>query len=209
MGLVLIRQGKLAEGEPYWREALATSQRVLGPAHPETLVYLHNLAGLALDQKKPAEAEQLYRQVIQSGSPTLGAEHPTVLSATRRLGAILLDQKRYAETVELLSAAEPAARKTYTGANERNLAPLLRNLGAARAQLNQFAAAETNLLEAHAIFSKTLGESHKDTRGCIQVLVDCYFLWDKTEPGKGHEAKAAEWKQKLGAAAPPATEKKS
>ncbi len=45
-------RSKLAEGEPYWREALATSRRVLGPAHPETLVVLHNLAGLAAEEKK-------------------------------------------------------------------------------------------------------------------------------------------------------------
>ncbi|MBS0197192.1 MAG: serine/threonine protein kinase [Planctomycetes bacterium] len=196
MGLVLIRQGKLAEGEPFWREALATAQRVLGPAHPETLIYLHNLAGLAIDQKKPAEAEQLYRQVVQTGTPAVGAEHPTVLSATRRLGGILIEQKRYVEAVELLSAAEPAARKAYIGSSERNLAPLLRNLGSARAQINQFAGAESNLLEAHAIFVKTLGETHKDTRGCVQALADFYSQWDKAEPGKGHDVKAAEWRAK-------------
>jgi serine/threonine protein kinase/tetratricopeptide (TPR) repeat protein len=197
MGLVLIRQGKLAEGEPYWREALTISRRVLGAAHPETLVYMHNLAGLALDQNKPAEAEQLYREVIQAGSPELGAGHPTVLSATRRLGGILLDQKRYSETVELLSTAEPAARESYTGASERNLAALLKNLGSARARLDQFAAAEPSMLEAEAIFVKTRGASHADTRSCTEVLVSFYSMWDKAEPGKGYDAKAAGWKAKL------------
>jgi tetratricopeptide (TPR) repeat protein/tRNA A-37 threonylcarbamoyl transferase component Bud32 len=208
MGLVLIRQGKLAEGEPYWREALATAQRLLGPAHPETLVYMHNLAGLALDQKKPAEAEQLFREVIQTGGPALGAGHPTVLSATRRLGGVLLEEKKYPETVELLSTAEPLARKAYTGANGRLLAALLKNLGAARAQLKQFPAAETNLLEAHALFIKTRGESHADTRACAEVLVSFYSLWDKADPGKGYDARSTEWKAKLEAMAKPATEKK-
>jgi tetratricopeptide (TPR) repeat protein len=208
MGLVLIRQGKLAEGEPYWREALATSRRVLGPAHPETLVYLHNLASLALDQKKAGEAEQLFREVIRTGTPAVGAGHPTILSATRKLAGILLEQKHYAETVELLSTAEVAARKTYTGANERNLAALLKDLGAARARLDKFAEAETNLLEAHAIFLKTRGETHADTRNCAQVLVDFYALWGKAEPGKGYDAKGTEWKATLGASAPAVTEKK-
>jgi tetratricopeptide (TPR) repeat protein len=208
MGLVLIRQGKLAEGEPYWREALTTSQRVLGPAHPETLVYLHNLASLALDRTNSAEAEKLFREVIQNGGPALGVGHPTVLSATRRLGGILLDQKRYPETVELLSTAEPAARKTYTGASARSLAPLLRDLGAARAYLDNFAAGETNLLEAHAVFLKTRGESHAETRGCAEALVEFYRRWNKAEPGKGYDAKSTEWKAKLEASAQPAAEKK-
>ncbi len=209
MGLVLIRQGKLAEGEPYWREALATAQRVLGPAHPDTLVYLHNLAGLMIEQKQPAEAEKLFRQVIQTGGPALGAGHPTVLSATRRLCAILLEQKRYPEIVELLSAAEPAARTAYTGPNERNLAALLRDLGAARARLNQFPPGETNLLEARAIFLKTVGESHASTRGCTEALVSFYELWDKAEPGQGHDAKITEWKAKLEAMPKPAPGKKA
>jgi eukaryotic-like serine/threonine-protein kinase len=208
MGLVLIRQGKLAEGEPYWREALATAQRVLGPAHPDTLVYLHNLAGLMIEQKQPAEAEKLFRQVIQTGGPALGPGHPTVLSATRRLCGILLEQKRYPEIVELLSAAEPDARKAYTGPNDRNLAALLRDLGAARARLNQFAPAETNLLEARAIFVKTLGDSHASTRGCTEALVSFYSMWDKADPGQGHDAKITEWKAKLEAMPKPAADKK-
>ena len=205
MGLVLIRQDKLAEGEPYWREAQAISKRVLGPAHPETLVYTHNLAGLALDQDKPVEAEQLFREVIDVGGPAVGAGHPVVLSATRRLGAMLLEQKRYGEADKLLSKAEPAARKSYTGSSERSLGMLMRDLAAARIGLDQFAAAEANLLEAHAIFIKTRGESHADTRDCTQRLVDLYAAWDKAEPGKGYDAKSAEWKAKLDAMPAPAT----
>lgn len=31
-----------------------------------------------------------------------------------------------------------------------------------------------------------------------------YESWDKAEPGKGHDAKAAEWKARLEAVTPPA-----
>ena len=208
MGLVLIRQDRLDEGEPYWREAAAIGRRVLGPAHPETLVYIHNLASLAVDQKKPAEAEKLYREVIEIGGPSVGAGHPTVLSATRRLGVIMLEQKRYAEAAALLSTAEPIARKTYTGTSERSLGSLLKNLGAARARLGEFAAGESNLIEAHGIFVKTVGPSHVETRTCAQVLVDFYDLWENAEPAKGHAASTAEWQaklQELNASTQPAT----
>jgi len=205
MGLVLIRQDKFAEGEPYWQEAVAISRRVLGPAHPDTLVYMHNLAGLANDQEKPAEAERLYREVMETGGPAVGAGHPTVLSATRRLGAMLLEQKRYAEAEAVLAAAEPAARKSYTGSSERSLGALLRDLAAARTGLNQFAAAEPIVLEAHAIFVKTRGPEHAETRGCTEMLVDFYTLWNKAAPGKGYDTKAVEWKAKLEAIQPPSS----
>ncbi len=197
MGLCLVRQGKLAEGEPFWRDAMTIAQRVLGPSHPETLIYTHNLGGLATDQKNSVAAEQLFRQVIDAGAPSVGAGHPTVLSATRRLAALMLEQKRFSEAAEILSNAEPAARVTYTGSSERNLGALLRNLGAARTQLKQFALAETNLLEAYAILIKNPGEKHKDTRDCVQFLADCYEAWNTAESGNGRDAKAAEWKTKL------------
>jgi hypothetical protein len=31
----------------------------------------------------------------------------------------------------------------------------------------------------------------------VQGLVDLYTAWDKAEPGKGYDLKAAEWKAKL------------
>jgi serine/threonine protein kinase/tetratricopeptide (TPR) repeat protein len=197
MGLVLGREGKFADAEPYWRDTLTISRRVLGPAHPDTLTYAHNLARLDLDLKKDAEAEQLFREVIELGSPALGAEHPIVLSATRNLGAMLVQQKRYPEAEALLSAAEAAARKSYTGPSERFLAALLKDLGVARAGLDRFAQAEPNLIEAHAKFAKTRGPSHADTRASTQALVDLYTAWDKAEPAKGHDAQAAEWRTKL------------
>ncbi|MCC6428706.1 MAG: serine/threonine protein kinase [Phycisphaerales bacterium] len=206
MGLCLIRQGRLEEGEPYWRTAQATSQRILGRDHPETLVYTHNLGGLAVDQKMPDVAEQLFREVVQAGLPKVGPEHPTVLSATRRLGVLLNQRQAFDESAELLANAEPAARKIYTAANAHFLAQLLKLLGTARAGLNQFTDAAPILLEAHTTYKSTRGEKHQDTRDCTQALIDFYTLWDSKEPGKGYDAKAAEWKTKLDESA--AAEKK-
>ncbi len=80
------------------------------------------------------------------------------------------------------------------------------NLGKARAglakDLADFAAAEANLLEAHANFVEAPGPFPKDTRDSVQALVDLYAAWDKAELGMGYDAKAEAWKAKLDAAAP-------
>jgi len=52
----------------------------------------------------------------------------------------------------------------------------------ARAQLSQFAAAESNLLEANAIFIKTRGESHADTRAALKRW------WTSIPYGQGRAA---------------------
>lgn len=54
-----------------------------------------------------------------------------------------------------------------------------------------------NLLEAHPIYLQSLGPTQKDTLDCVQAIVDLYTAWDKAEPGKGYDAKAAEWQAKL------------
>jgi hypothetical protein len=154
---------------------------------------------------KLAEAEAGYREVITLGMPSVGISQPVVLSAHRRLGSMLLNQGRYAEAVELLSVAEPEGRKAYTGANERSLALLLKELGSARAGLGQFAPAETKLLEAHAVYVRVRGEEHEETMTCARTLADFYDAWEKAEPGNGHEAQAAAWRARLPVAEPAAT----
>jgi tetratricopeptide (TPR) repeat protein len=198
MGYVLLRQDKPAEAEPYVREAVRISRRINGEEHQDTLIYTHNLGMLLNDQDKPAEAEPVFRAVVDKGRRALGQDHPITISATSNLAGLLNGQKRFAEAAELLAVAEPFARKRSANQNERALALLLTRLGRARTGLKQFEVAEANLLESHRIFIKVRGEAHKDTRGCTQALVDLYTAWHASQPGKGFDTKAAEWKAKLG-----------
>jgi hypothetical protein len=83
------------------------------------------------------------------------------------------------------------------------LADFLTGFGRARVGVgfdaDGFKFAESNLLAAHPIYlaAKDRGPTHKDTLAGVQAIVDLYTAWDKAEPGKGYDAKAAEWKAKL------------
>jgi serine/threonine protein kinase/tetratricopeptide (TPR) repeat protein len=199
MGLVLARQGNLAAAQPYWIEALDISRRTQGPEHPETLIYAHNLARLMWDMDKPAEAEELFRGLIAAGTSGVGAKHPTVLSASSNLGRLLLGQGRDADALEVLAAAEPAARETYVGNMAPSLGSVLAALGRAQEGVGQRVAAEASLLEANAIFVESRGPAHADTLGSIRRLVEFYTAWDRADRGKGHDAEAARWKNALDA----------
>jgi hypothetical protein len=97
----------------------------------------------------------------------------------------------------VLAPIEPTARSVFTGDNVRRVASLLTSLGKARTRLGDasgFTAAESNLLEAHAIFVRLQGESHKSTKECGRLLAALYSAWNAAEPGGGYEGKAAEWK---------------
>ena len=134
-----------------------------------------------------------FRLASRTTGPAVGAGYPVVLSATQKLAELLLGQTRDAEAVEVLSAAEAAARKSYTGSNERSLGEFLQQLGRAQARLGRHAAAEATLLEAHDILSR----ARPPTESCARLLAELYSAWHREEPGKGHDAKAASWRAKL------------
>jgi tetratricopeptide (TPR) repeat protein len=205
MASLLRREGKLGESEVYVRQSLDIARRTLGDDHPDTLVYRHNVGVILREQNKPQEAEPYLRDVVDRARKKLGAEHLTTLTAVTSLGSALVDLKRYQEAIDLLTPAEPAVRKVCKGSNARALAVLLMNLGKSRATKHEFAAAEAELLEARKVFAASRGPRHKETVGCTEALVDFYTAWNAYEPGKGYDARAAEWKEKLKEATPPTT----
>ncbi len=69
----------------------------------------------------------------------------------------------------------------------------MKDLGSARAGLNQTEQAEADLIEAHTILVTVRGEQHADTLACAQAIADFYQAWDKSQPGKGHTETAARW----------------
>ena len=199
LGITISEQGKLVEAEPFYRETLERSRRVLGEEHPDTLVCMNNMGVLLMKQKKWSLAEPYIREVLDKQIALYGDEHPNVLMSTISLGGLRTEQGRFDAAVEVLSPAESKMRAVFTGDNERAVAAFLVNLGKARTGLGKYSSAEPNLLEAEQIYVRVRGETSSDTRECWKALANLYAEWNKAEPGKGHDAKAGEWKQRLAA----------
>jgi serine/threonine protein kinase len=43
----------------------------------------------------------------------------------------------------------------------------------------------------------TRGEEHEDIEECARALVALYTAWHAAEPDSGHDAKAAEWRERF------------
>ncbi|HEX6812763.1 MAG TPA: tetratricopeptide repeat protein [Planctomycetota bacterium] len=203
MGGLLQEQGKLAEAEPFLREALEKFRQVVGDDHPSTMTAMNNVGHLLQRQGKLTEAEPYHREALERRRRRLGGDHVDTVITIFHLSSLLVGTGRHDEAVALLQPAEAAARAAFTGRVDR-MAPLLRTLGKALAgaQPRQFALADAKLVEAHAICSKVRGPAHRETRECVQCLVDLHETWHAVEPGAGHDVKAAEWKAKVAAAQP-------
>jgi tetratricopeptide (TPR) repeat protein len=58
-------QGKLAQAEQMYQQALQGYEKAWGPKHTSTLDTVYNLALLYTNQGKLAQAEQMYQQALQ------------------------------------------------------------------------------------------------------------------------------------------------
>ena len=97
VALVLYRQKKFDEAEPFYREALEARRQVLGDTHLKTLETIHNLASLLKFQSKLAEAESLYREALEGYRNALGDAHHITLLIFPTLASLLKDQDKFEE----------------------------------------------------------------------------------------------------------------
>jgi tetratricopeptide (TPR) repeat protein len=201
LAVLLQARGDLAEAEPVFRESLAMYKRLSSEEYPKVAMALNDLASLLAARGDLAGAEPLYREALEMRRRLVGKEHPDTVAAVISMGGLRVAQGNYIEALKILAPTEGEARKAFSGGHAWQLGRLLMHLGKARAGLAktgaEFAAAEANQLEAYANFVKAPGLFPQDTRDSVQALVDFYVAWDKAEPGKGHDAKAAEWRAKL------------
>jgi len=199
----LVKMGRVAEAEPILRRVYDARRKASGDDHPETLVAVSGLARLLQDEGKLDEAEPMLREVLARFRRVVGENHPDTISAITNHAGILALQKKPQEAEPLWRESVERALRVFgkdharTGANRMNF-------GRTLTVQKQFTAAETELVDAERILSTAQGVSAGTKRRIVEALSDLYEAWAKAEPGKGHDAKAAEWKTKLDAMPPPA-----
>lgn len=98
----LATRRRLAEAEPYMREAVEKARRVLGEDSPSTLIGIRNLGALLQKLGRLAEAEPFLRQALEIRRRLQGEEHPDTLQAVNGLGALLVAEGKLAEAEALL-----------------------------------------------------------------------------------------------------------
>jgi tetratricopeptide (TPR) repeat protein len=113
MGLLLRAQGKLAEAEPYYRDALEKYRRVLGEEHPDTLRSINNMGVLLESQGKLAEAEPYLRYALEKRRRTLGEEHLDTLLSINNMGGLLQSQGKFAEAEPYFRDALEKRRRVF------------------------------------------------------------------------------------------------
>jgi len=100
----------------HWRAVAETSERILGPAHPDTLLAGSRLASATLAAGDGAEAVALYQRFLDAQAGVLGADHPRVATARAEFGNALLRMGQPGEAITVLEGALAAAERDRGGA---------------------------------------------------------------------------------------------
>ncbi|OAA60152.1 ABC transporter, transmembrane domain, type 1 [Cordyceps fumosorosea ARSEF 2679] len=93
----LDRQGKYAEAEALYRDAIVVQTRVLGAEHKVTIQTMSRLAFTLTRLGRDAEAEELTREALKLSTNGWGPNYKWALRKIRDLGMIVHRQKRYEE----------------------------------------------------------------------------------------------------------------
>jgi serine/threonine protein kinase/tetratricopeptide (TPR) repeat protein len=201
LGFLLQELGRFDEAEAYARESLELQRRLQGEAHPDTILAVGSLGSLLAARGDHAAAEPYLRDAAEKSIRTLGSEHLSTLIVQSLHGRVLARLARFGEAIALLESIEPLARRVLVGDYAGHLANMLVALASARVGLGydagRFPLAETQLVEARALLRRTRDERHPDVAECLRALIALHTAWDTAEPGKGYDAKAAEWRSKL------------
>jgi CHAT domain-containing protein/tetratricopeptide (TPR) repeat protein len=170
----LVRQGKYAEAERLFRQALEIRRRVQGEDHPDTATACDNLASSLTDQGKFAEAERLLRQALEIRRRALDEDSLDTAHSNNELGHLLWLQGKHAEAEPLFQQALRVYRRTL-GEDDPRTALAYNNLAHALEGQHKHAEAEPLFKEALEVRRRTLGEDHPDTAASFYSLASAFM----------------------------------
>jgi tetratricopeptide (TPR) repeat protein len=194
----LHNQGKYGEAEPLLRKALAISEEVLGPKHPDTAQAYNELASNLESPGHAQEAEPLHRKALAIREEILGPKHPATAESSNNLALNLEAQGRAKEAEPLLRTAM-AVFEEVLGPKHPDTATTYNNLAYNLDIQGRAQEAEPLHRKALALRQEVLGLKHPDTAGSYSNLAVNLLEQGRTQEAEPLLRRAlAVWEEVLG-----------
>jgi serine/threonine protein kinase/tetratricopeptide (TPR) repeat protein len=178
-----------SNSDQHFRQAIDAHRDAFPPGDPN-IAHALTTYGLRLRSRQQfAEAEPVLREAYDTHRIAVPADHFATAVSAAYLGSVLASLGNAAEAEALLR--ESIAH--YEQAHPRDAwAIAMARLELARelVALGRFPEAEQQLHDATRIFGPTNFYANV-------AMIALYTAWNQAEPGKGHDAKANDWLQKL------------
>ena len=113
VGLSLDNRGQLGEAEQVLKRALAITEKVYGPDHPEVAIRANNIGLILKHQGDLAGALQYTQRALAIDEKVYGPDHPTVAIFANNIGQILQGQGDLAGALRYGQRALAIGEKVY------------------------------------------------------------------------------------------------
>ena len=161
LAVMHLAQGKLADAEPLYREALTMLKRLHKGDHPGVASTLINLASLYEAQGKPADAEPLAREALAMLNRLHKGNHPEVARSLSNLAFLLAAQQKLADA-ETLNREALAMRVRLFKGDHPDIVTSLSNLAFVLQDQGKNTHAEKMLRDALAMTTRLHKGDHPD-----------------------------------------------
>lgn len=194
--LVYRDQGRPADAERLYLQALQGERRLLGNEHVATLTTMANLGVAWSDQGKFREAEQLYVDALDVARRVLEDQSPTLQELIHNLGSLYLEQSKYKEAEPLLIQGLDLHRR-YLGEEHPDTITSMNNLGLVHQALGRLDDAESLLASALELRTRVQGNEHPLTITGMTSLALLYRARDRDAEAEPLLTKALELRRKI------------
>jgi tetratricopeptide (TPR) repeat protein len=157
LALALADQGKAAEAETNYRQALVVLKSITTNDIPELAGVLNNFSLLLEDENKFSDAEQFCRRALAIRQAFLPANHLDIAESMNNLAMILRDETKLTEA-ELFCRQVVAMRKQLSDGENPGVAQATFNLGNVLRDQQKHGEAEESFRKCLAIREKIMPE---------------------------------------------------
>ncbi len=158
----------------HWLDLAATSDRVLGGGHPDTMLAARRLADAYLAAGRADDAVPWFQWVLDSLTQGLGPAHRDVIEARRRLGHALVAADQAPAAIAILARAVPQFERVC-GPGHVDTFGARDELAAAYLAAGQHSDAITLYRRTLADRERAQGDRHPQTMTTRQGLADSYL----------------------------------
>jgi tetratricopeptide (TPR) repeat protein len=169
----------------HWSDLLTTSDQLLGPGHPQTVLAGQRMAEAQLAADRGADAATWFQRLLDTQAVRLGLHHPDVIGVRIRLGHALVAARLLDRAISVLERVLPDAERVG-GPDHADTLGARDELAAAYLAAGRHSDAITAYRRTLADRERVQGARHPETMTTRQCLADAYLA-----SGQAKEAMSA------------------
>ena len=191
LALVHRQAGEYAEATTIGERALAMSEQLLGPEHPDITLALFNLAHIHQSTGNYTKAQAVSERALALLERTLGPDHPDLAGPLNSLGNAYRARGQYAEARAMHERALDIREKALDP-DDPQLAGSLSLLGSIHHDTGRYEEARAMQMRALDIHEKASNPDHLDRVSALTKLGNVHWATGRYEEARASYARALE-----------------